>query len=136
VRRFIRKTVVSKWCRRRSRSINSSSASSATVARSLSGTTLFGYRAIWKRVEPIAGIIVSKHKPAHLSELYGQLARDGWSGGKGPLSVRSIGHTHTLLSTLLAWSVRLELAGRNVADAVQPPKGARKARRAVSARRR
>lgn len=95
-------------------------------ARSLSGTTLHGYRQIWKRVEPLVGLAVVKLKPAHLSELYGQLAREGWPGGNGPLSVRSIGHTHALLSTLLSWAVRLELTGRNVADAVQPPKGAHK----------
>lgn len=81
-------------------------------ARNLSGTTLHGYRQIWKRVAPIAGLCATKLKPAHLSELYGDLARDGWPGGRGPLSVRSIGHTHTLLSTLLSWAVRLELAGR------------------------
>jgi integrase len=96
------------------------------AARSLSGTTLHGYRQIWKRVEPIAGVQVAKLKPAHLSELYGQLARDGWAGGKGALSSRSIGHTHALLSTILGWAVRLELAARNVAEVVEPPKGAHK----------
>jgi len=30
------------------------------------------------------------------------------------------------LSTILAWGVRLEIVGRNVAEAVSPPKGARK----------
>ncbi len=67
-----------------------------------------------------------KLKPIHLSELYSELARAGWSGGKGPLSTRSIGHTHALISTVLAWGVRLEIVLRNVAEAVEPPKGAKK----------
>ena len=95
-------------------------------ARSLSGTTLHGYRQIWKRCATIETLPIARLRPAHLSELYGALARDGWSGGKGALSSRSIGHTHALISTMLRWAVRLELAVRNVADAVEPPKGAKK----------
>ncbi len=95
-------------------------------ARRLSGTTLHGYEQIWKRVAPLASIPVTKLKPAHLAELFARLGRDGWTGGKGALSTRSIQHTHTLLSTILAWAVRLEIVGRNVAEAVSPPKGGRK----------
>jgi integrase len=92
-------------------------------ARNLSGTTLYGYREIWKRVAPIAALPVGKLKPAHLVELYGDLGRNGWENSRGPLSARSIRHTHALLRTILAWGVRLEIITRNVADVVQPPHG-------------
>jgi integrase len=95
-------------------------------ARALSGTTLHGYRQIWKRCDRIASLPLLKLKPIHLSELYSELARAGWSGGKGTLSTRSIGHTHALISTVLAWGVRLEIVLRNVAEAVEPPKGTKK----------
>jgi len=94
--------------------------------RNLSGTTLHGYRQIWKRCTAIATLPVAKIRPAHLSDLYATLSRSGWTGGKGALSSRSIGHTHALISTMLGWAVRLELAARNVADVVEPPKGAHK----------
>ena len=95
-------------------------------ARALSGTTLHGYRQIWKRCDRVASLPLLKLKPIPLSELYSELARAGWSGGKGPLSTRSIGHTHALISTVLAWGVRLEIVHRNVAEAVEPPKSAKK----------
>jgi integrase len=97
------------------------------AVRNLSGTTLHGYRQIWKRVEkPIGAIPIKKLTAARLSDLYGDLARNGWEGGHGPLSVRSIRHTHALVSTVLAWGVRLQYAAFNVAERVEPPKGAHK----------
>ncbi len=96
------------------------------TTRKLSGATLHGYRQIWKRCTSIASLAVAKLRPAHLSDLYSTLSRTGWEGGKGALSSRSIGHTHALISTMLGWAVRLELAVRNVADVVEPPKGAHK----------
>lgn len=94
--------------------------------RNLSGTTTHGYCQIWKRCMPIASLPVARLRPAHLSDLYATLSRVGWEGGNGPLSSRSIGHTHALLSTILGWAVRLELAVRNVADVIEPPRGAHK----------
>ena len=94
--------------------------------RKLSGTTTHGYRQIWKRCATIASLPVARLRPAHLSDLYSTLSRTGWDGGNGALSSRSVGHTHALISTMLGWAVRLELAVRNVADVVEPPKGAHK----------
>ncbi|MHB1549594.1 MAG: tyrosine-type recombinase/integrase [Vulcanimicrobiaceae bacterium] len=94
----------------------------AAEARGASGTTIRGYREIWKRCAAIVSLPVAKLKPVHLAELYSELARSGWSGGRGPLSARSIRHTHALIDAMLRWTVRLEIVLRNVADAVQPPK--------------
>ncbi len=58
--------------------------------------------------------------------LYSDLARVGWSGGRGPLSSRSIRHTHALLDAMLRWAVRLEITFRNVAASVEPPKRSHK----------
>jgi len=99
-------------------------------ARGLSGTTIHGQKQIWKRCGTIAALPVSRLRPAHLAELYSSLIRIGWDGGRGPLSSRSVGHTHALISTMLRWAVRLELAVRNVADAVEPPKGSKRVARA------
>jgi integrase len=99
-------------------------------ARGASGTTIRGYREIWKRCGAIANLPLGKLRPAHLNELYTDLARDGWSGGRGPLSARSIRHTHALIDAMLRWAVKLEMVFRNVADAVEPPKGRHKAARA------
>lgn len=96
------------------------------VTRKLSGTTTHGYRQIWKRCASIALLPVARLRPAHLSDLYATLSRTGWDGGNGALSSRSIGHTHALINTMLGWAVRLELAVRNVANVVEPPKGAYK----------
>lgn len=102
----------------------------AAEARGASGTTIRGYREIWKRCGAIANLALAKLRPAHLSELYTDLAREGWSGGRGPLSSRSIRHTHALIDAMLRWAVKLEMVFRNVADAVEPPKGRHKAARA------
>ncbi len=96
------------------------------ATRKLSDTTMHGYRQIWKRCEAIQALPIARLRPAHLCELYATLSKSGWKGGNGPLSSRSIGHTHALIGTMLSWAVRLELAARNVADVVEPPKGAHK----------
>jgi len=94
-------------------------------ARNLSGTTLYGYRAIWKRCAAIAAIDAHRLRPVDLSDLYAHLSRAGGQDGD-PLSTRSVGHTHTLLKTILRWAMRLEIVTRNVADAIEPPRGPRK----------
>jgi integrase len=98
--------------------------------RGASGTTIRGYREIWKRCGSVATIQLAKLRPVHLAGLYGDLARVGWSGGRGPLSARSIRHTHALIDAMLRWAVRLEMVSRNVADAVEPPKSSHKAAKA------
>ena len=90
-------------------------------ARNLSGTTLYGYRACWNRCAPIAKLPVERLKPAHLADLFTALGSSPKS-----LAARTIGHTHALIKTLLAWAMRLELIGRNVAEIVEPPRGARR----------
>jgi integrase len=61
---------------------------------------------------------LAKLAPLHLFEFYAKaLAR--------PLSARTVLHLHRVLSAALKQAVRWNLAARNVADAVAPPKVAR-----------
>jgi integrase len=92
-----------------------------------SPTTVYGYRAAWKRCAPIASIAVEKLRPAHLSSLYSALAVSGRYDG-GSLSTKSLGHTAALVKALLRWAVDLEIVARNVAtvSAAKPPRGQQK----------
>jgi integrase len=84
-------------------------------ADGLSETTLRGYRETFRRCETIATIKLARLKPLHLAQLRAKLLSEGWSGGAGPLSPRSVRNTLALVSTLLAWGVEHELIARNVA---------------------
>ncbi len=90
------------------------------AADGLSETTLRGYRETFRRCETIATIKVAKLKPLHLAQLRTMLLSQGWSGGAGPLSPRSVSNTLALISALLAWGVEHELIMRNVAAVARP----------------
>ncbi len=75
---------------------------------------------------------LAKLRPAHLASLYAQLLENGRANGVGGLSARTVGHVHTLVHGALAWAVRMELVGRNVADAVRPPKAVRPEAKALA----
>lgn len=92
-----------------------------------SPTTIYGYRAAWKRCESIANIAVEKLRPAHLATLYSKLATSGRHDG-APLSPKSLGHTAALVKALLRWGVDLEIVTRNVATvaAAKPTRGPQK----------
>ena len=92
-----------------------------------SPTTIYGYRAAWKRCAPIAKIAVEKLRPTHLATLYEKLAASGRNDG-APLSPKSLGHTAALVKALLRWAVDLEIVTRNVATvaATKPPRGPQK----------
>ncbi len=94
-------------------------------ARNLSGTTLHRYRQLWAYAAPISGTKVDRLRPVQLADLYANLQRAGGKDGRA-LAPRSVQHLHTLLHGMLAWAIRLELVARNVADAVEPPRGGRK----------
>jgi len=94
----------------------------------LSGTTLRNYRETFRRCETIAQIRIAKLKPAHVARLRSTLLGTGWSGGRGPMSPRSVRNTIAIVSTLLAWGVENELVGRNVAVASRERRGRNKGR--------
>ena len=90
------------------------------TADGLSETTLRGYRETFRRCETIATTRLAKLKALHLAQLRTMLLSQGWSGGAGPLSPRSVRNTLALVSALLAWGVEHELIARNVAAVARP----------------
>lgn len=85
-------------------------------------------------VLPALGAIpLAKLKPAHLADLYALLLDRGRANGKGGLSPKTVHHVHSLIKTALSWAVRMGLASRNVADAVESPKVLRGEPRAIPA---
>jgi integrase len=68
----------------------------------------------------IGSVPLAKLRPAHVSELIATLRTRGGFGDR-PLSAKSTKHAYALLKGALAWALRQELVGRNVADSVSPP---------------
>ncbi|MFZ5897878.1 MAG: site-specific integrase [Bacillota bacterium] len=98
----------------------------------LAPKTREGYaRIIELHLKPAFGaLLLQKMQPFHLRNYYAQALAGGRKDdhkSRGPgLSKRSVLHQHRLLHKMLADAVRWELVGRNVADAVDPPRpGAR-----------
>jgi integrase len=76
-----------------------------------------------KNIVPLIGILMlSKLKPAQISEAYSKALSQGRRDGKGGLSPQTVMHMHRVLKLALKQAVRWELLHRNPADAVQPPK--------------
>jgi len=78
----------------------------------------------WERYEEVVRIHLKPHlgkiplhqlRPAHIQRLYAALQ----GAGKHP---RTILHVHRVLHTALERAVKLEVVGRNVCDAVSPPR--------------
>jgi integrase len=96
----------------------------------LSPRTLESYESIIsKHLKPELGAIqLSKLSPAHLREFYTKSLTDGRVDNKQTkgkaLTANTVHHFHRLIHLALKQAVRWELVGRNVADAVDPPKQA------------
>ncbi|MGC1359196.1 MAG: tyrosine-type recombinase/integrase, partial [Xanthobacteraceae bacterium] len=76
-----------------------------------------------KNIAPLLGsVILSKLKPAQISEAYSRALSEGRRDGKGGLSPRTVLHMHRVLKQALKQGVQWELLHRNPAEAVQPPK--------------
>ena len=74
-------------------------------------------------VPALGGVILTKLRPAHLSEMYSKALTGGRRDGKkGGLSAQSVLHVHRVVKQALSQAVRLEMLSRNLADAVDPPK--------------
>ncbi len=97
-------------------------------ARGLSGTTIYGYERMWKYCTPIATISADMLRPADLSNLYAHLIARGGLAAKGrkpagtPLSAKTVGNVHGMLSSMLGWATRLEMIQRDVSIKVEAPK--------------
>jgi len=82
-------------------------------------------------IPALGHVKLSRLTPAMVQGYYtrtlesGRLGTDGKPLGK-PLSQTTVAHHHAVLHDALEFAVRLGLVGRNVADAVEPPKIRRK----------
>lgn len=65
-------------------------------------------------------------RPQAIQSLYGRLQRDGRADGTGGLSAKSVLRYHQVLHAALHHAVRWQVLARNPADAVQPPRAARR----------
>ena len=76
-----------------------------------------------KNVVPLIGAaVLTKLKPAVISEAYAKALENGRRDGTGGLSPRTVGHMHRVLRQALGDAVKWEMLHRNPADAVNPPK--------------
>ncbi|NNM98716.1 MAG: tyrosine-type recombinase/integrase [Candidatus Eremiobacteraeota bacterium] len=64
--------------------------------------------------------IVAKLRPAHVSEWIANLSRSGGRDSRA-LAPKTVRHAFALLNGTMRWAVRMQLAGRNVCEAVTPP---------------
>jgi len=72
---------------------------------------------------PALGVIpLPQLQPQHLQQYYAQALSDGHTDGKGGLSARTVQYHHRILSEALSHAVKMGLLGRNVAEAVDPPR--------------
>lgn len=90
---------------------------------SLSGKTRERYGELIEGqiVPQLGGFLVQKLRPAQIAAWHSTLLKSGGRKG-GPLAPRTVGHAHKVLAKALADAMRLELAPRNVAASVPPPK--------------
>lgn len=121
-----------------------------TVVNDLEAITVERYAEHWhQHVKPVLGQIpVTRLKAAHLSDLYVRLRTekpryikkvdnaDGTVCDKlrlgRPLGPNSVLRVHRFVHRLLKWALRHDLVARNVADAVEAPKGAPSPAKALS----
>jgi integrase len=69
----------------------------------------------------LGAVLLQKLRPAHLTDWHATLLTAGGQDGR-PLSARTVAAAHRVLRLLLARAVTNELASRNVAAVVKPPK--------------
>ena len=80
-----------------------------------------------RHLTPILGrILLTQLQPQHLQNYYSQALTKGRADGKGGLSPRTVQYHHRILSEALSHAVKMGLLGRNVAEAVSPPRVERK----------
>ena len=82
---------------------------------------------IKRHIKPALGMIrLDRLSPHHLQDYYGQELKNGRIDKRGPLSSRTVAYHHRILKMCLKDAVRAGYLGRNVAEAVDPPRFERK----------
>lgn len=73
-------------------------------------------------IPSLGKVEMAKLRPEHLKTLYASKLKSGRADGQGGLSRRTVQYIHVTLHKALKDAVKLGIIGRNVADAVDPPK--------------
>ncbi len=82
---------------------------------------------IQRHLKPALGMVrLDRLSPRHLQDFYAYCLRDGRTDGRGGLSARTVTYFHRIVSKSLKDAVRAGYLGRNVAEAVDPPRYQRK----------
>jgi len=86
--------------------------------------TAEGYETIIRQhlIPKLGHIPLIQLKPEHLQKFYSEMLLSGRCRNKGGLSATTVRHHHTALHKALQTAVEWGLLGRNVADAVRPPR--------------
>lgn len=77
-------------------------------------------------IPALGAIPLTQLHPQHLQDYYSQALIKGRTDGRGGLSARTVLYHHHIVSEALNHAVKMELVGRNVAEAVDPPRPERK----------
>jgi len=98
------------------------------VTTNCSPRTVDSYRSeIRGHIIPALGAIPLTHlRPQHLQSYYARALLQGRVDGKGGLSARTVQYHHRILFEALGHAVKMGLLGRNIAEAVDPPRPERK----------
>ena len=90
----------------------------------LAPRTAEAYQLIVRRhlVPALGKITLTGLKPEHIQHYQSEKLSCGRADGKGGLSPRTVRHHYMALHAALARAVKMGLLGRNVADAVDPPR--------------
>ena len=98
------------------------------VAVSVAPSTASHYRDIVRhRLIPALGSVeLAELRPQQIQAFYSRLLHEGRADGTGGLSAKSVLRFHQVLHAALHHAVRWQLLARNPADAVQPPRAARR----------
>ena len=82
---------------------------------------------IENNIKPVLGSMkLEQLRPYHIEGAWTVLLQEGRKDNKGGLAPQTVKHCHRLLRQAIAQAVRWQLISRNPADAVEPPRVARK----------
>jgi integrase len=93
----------------------------------LAPRTAEGYETIIRQhlIPELGNYPLTHLKPEHLQKYYTEMLNSGRCNTSGGLSAQTVRHHHTALHKALQTAVEWGLLGRNVADAVRPPRAQR-----------
>jgi len=73
-------------------------------------------------IPALGSIPLTSLQPHHIQAYYGRALKTGRRDGKGGLSAQTVHHIHRILFAALRYAAKHNIVGRNVAEAVDPPR--------------